>query len=84
MISRARERWQLCGVALAHRTGVVPVGEASVVVAVSSPHRREALDAASFCIDELKAQVPIWKKEMYCEAEGEWKANAVDSALPAS
>ena len=81
VVARARERWQLCGVALAHRTGVVPVGEASVVVAVSSPHRREALDAVSFCIDDLKAHVPIWKKELDEDAGGEWKANVPQRRL---
>ena len=48
-----------------HRTGVVGVGEASVVIAVASPHRDAAFLAARFLIDELKARVPLWKKELY-------------------
>jgi len=48
-----------------HRTGVVPVGEPSVVIAVSSPHRNAAFDAARFLIDELKQSLPVWKKEHY-------------------
>ena len=69
-----RQRWDVCKVAIAHRTGVVPVGESSVVIAVSSAHRREALEATQFGIDELKASVPIWKKEVY-EDGSTWKAN---------
>lgn len=69
-------RWTLCRVALAHRTGPVPVGEVSVVICVSSAHRAEALDAVRFAIDSLKASVPIWKKELYEGGDAEWKANA--------
>jgi molybdopterin synthase catalytic subunit len=59
----ARRRWPIGRVALWHREGVVRLSESSVVVAVSAPHRGEAFDAAEFCIDTLKATVPIWKKE---------------------
>ena len=48
-----------------HKTGDCPVKEASVVIAVSSPHRRAALEACAWAIDELKATVPIWKKEFF-------------------
>jgi len=50
-----------------HRTGVVPVGEPSVVIAVASPHRDAAFDAARFLIDELKKSLPVWKKEHYAD-----------------
>jgi molybdopterin synthase catalytic subunit len=50
-----------------HRTGTVPIGEAAVVVAVASPHRDAAFQAARFLIDELKARVPLWKKEVYAD-----------------
>jgi molybdopterin synthase catalytic subunit len=60
----ARRRWPVLGrIVLWHREGTVRLGESSVVVAVSAPHRREAFAAAEFCIDTLKATVPIWKKE---------------------
>ena len=52
-------------VALLHRTGVVALGDAAVVVAVSAPHRGEAFEAARFAIDELKRTVPIWKRESW-------------------
>lgn len=74
LCGQACERWQLCGAAIAHRTGVVRVGEASVVIACSSPHRRDALEACHWAIDELKATVPIWKKEFF-EGGEVWKEN---------
>jgi molybdopterin synthase catalytic subunit len=56
-----RERWDVRKVAIAHRTGLVPVGEASVIIAVSSAHRREALEATQFGIEELKARArSVW------------------------
>jgi hypothetical protein len=54
----------------------VPVREASVVIAVSSAHRHDALVALQYLIDTLKARVPIWKKEWYADDTGAWKANA--------
>ncbi|KAK9827678.1 hypothetical protein WJX81_007438 [Elliptochloris bilobata] len=71
----AHERWALKAAAIAHRVGEVCIGEASVVIAVSSAHRREALEACAWAIDELKATVPIWKKEVY-EGGKVWKENA--------
>ncbi|PRW32679.1 Molybdopterin synthase catalytic subunit [Chlorella sorokiniana] len=67
-------RWKLCKVAIAHRTGTVLVGEASVVIACSSAHRADALEACHWAIDELKATVPIWKKEFFQGGEV-WKEN---------
>jgi molybdopterin synthase catalytic subunit len=61
----ARARWPIARIAVAHRTGVVPVGMASVVIAVSSGHRGDAFAAARFAIDRLKEVVPIWKKEFF-------------------
>jgi molybdopterin synthase catalytic subunit len=52
---------------VAHRTGVVEVGEPSVVIAVASPHRAQAFAAARFLIDELKRTLPVWKKEIYAD-----------------
>jgi molybdopterin synthase catalytic subunit len=58
-------RWPVRAIAMVHRVGLVPVGEASVAVAVSAPHREEAFAACQYGIDQLKATVPIWKKEHY-------------------
>jgi molybdopterin synthase catalytic subunit len=63
----ARVRWQLRVIAITHRTGLVPIGEPSIEIAISSAHRKDALEAVHFAIDELKARVPIWKKEVYDE-----------------
>lgn len=72
--SSARSQWDINAIAVAHRLGPVPVGETSVFVAISSVHRVDALDACKFVIDELKASVPIWKKEVYSNGEV-WKEN---------
>ena len=61
----ARQRWSIEGIAIVHRIGVVPLGEASVVIAVSAAHRRAAFEACHFAIDRLKEVVPIWKKEHF-------------------
>lgn len=61
----ARSRWQIARVAVVHRTGVVPIGEASVMIAVSAAHRGPAFEAARYVIDRLKEVVPIWKKEFF-------------------
>ena len=64
-------RYELCGIAIHHRTGRVEIGEPSVVIAVSAPHRRDALAACKDAIDTLKERVPLWKKEVY-EGGEEW------------
>jgi molybdopterin synthase catalytic subunit len=55
-----------------HRTGLVPVGEASLLTAVSSPHRDEAYKASRYVIEQIKVRAPIWKKEHYIDGESEW------------
>ena len=65
-----RRRWSALGrIVLLHRVGVVKLGESSVVVAASSPHRPEAFAAARYGIDSLKATVPIWKRETWADGE---------------
>ena len=59
------ERYEITGVAIHHRIGRVEIGEASVVIAVSGPHRADTLAACKDAIDTLKATVPLWKKEVY-------------------
>lgn len=71
-----RVKWSdLKNIAFYHRLGLVPVKEASVIIAISSPHRQAALDALSYAIEELKRRVPIWKKEKYLDNESAWKEN---------
>jgi molybdopterin synthase catalytic subunit/molybdopterin converting factor small subunit len=66
-----KRRYELCEVAIAHRVGRVEIGDMSVVIAVSAPHRADALSACKDAIDTLKETVPLWKKEVY-EGGEEW------------
>ena len=75
IIDSARRRWPLERVAVTHRTGVLAVGDVSVIVAVAAGHRGEAFEAARFLIDEVKAQAPIWKKEHW-QGGAEWVQGA--------
>jgi molybdopterin synthase catalytic subunit len=67
--AEVQERW-VCSCAMAHRLGRLEIGEASVVVAVAAPHRREAFEACAFAMDRIKQSVPIWKKEV--ARDGHW------------
>jgi molybdopterin synthase catalytic subunit len=71
LAAQLTERYGLTRVAIAHRVGRVDIGETSVAIAVSAPHRRAALDACRDAIDTLKEIVPLWKKEVY-EGGEEW------------
>lgn len=62
-----KTRWPVSAVAMVHRTGVLEIGQASVIIAVSAPHRDEAFEAAQYAIDRLKEIVPIWKKEVWSD-----------------
>ena len=78
-----RVRWPVVGrVALLHRTGELAVGDTAVVVAVSTPHRPEAFEAARFAIDAVKASVPIWKKERW-DGGDDWGLEGQALAAPA-
>ena len=70
--SEMLDGWPLRRVAILHRTGDLAVGEASVVIACSAPHRAEAFEACRHGIERLKQDVPIWKKEAFVSGEAEW------------
>ena len=72
-----RQRWPIDRVAVVHRIGRLAIGEASVAIAVSSPHRREALQACAFAIERPKEIVPIWKKEVWTDG-AEWIGSTLD------
>ena len=72
LANRASARWPVLRLALLHRTGRVALGEPSVVVAVCAPHRAEAFEACRWLIDTLKAEVAIWKKEVWADGTGSW------------
>ena len=67
-----RARWPVGDIALVHRLGHLEVGEVSVAVAVSCPHRGQAFEACRHAIDRLKEMVPIWKKENWADGSTEW------------
>jgi len=68
--AEVRRRWpDVKRLAIAHRIGRLEIGESSVLIAVSSPHRRQAFEACQFAIDTLKQTVPIWKKEHFEDGE---------------
>jgi molybdopterin synthase catalytic subunit len=72
LVATARANGEVTKVALLHRLGRVAIGEPSVVIAVSTPHRAAAFDACRFLIDQLKADVPIWKQERWDDGTGTW------------
>jgi molybdopterin synthase catalytic subunit len=71
IIDEASHRWPLLGWGVSHRIGTLKPGEVSVVVAVSTPHRKDSFEACQFIIDNLKEKAPIWKKEVFEDGE-EW------------
>lgn len=70
--AEARRRWPIVDCAIVHRVGKVALAEASVAIAVSSPHRRDAFEAGQWLIDTLKEVVPIWKQEHWDDGSTEW------------
>ncbi|HEX6924451.1 MAG TPA: molybdenum cofactor biosynthesis protein MoaE [Longimicrobiaceae bacterium] len=68
----AAERWETGDITVVHRIGRLDLGEASVAIAVASPHRDAAYQASRYIIEELKRRAPIWKKEGYLEGESAW------------
>jgi molybdopterin synthase catalytic subunit len=70
--AEARRRWPIVECAIIHRLGRLELAEASVAVAVSTPHRDDAFEAAKWLIDALKKEVPIWKKENWDDGSTEW------------
>lgn len=68
----ARVRFGVGGVHVVHRVGRLAIGEASVGVAVASPHRAEAYEASRYVIEQLKRRVPVWKREGYTDGASDW------------
>jgi molybdopterin synthase catalytic subunit len=69
---QARGRWPLSGCTIVHRLGRLELGEASIAIAVSSPHRQAAFEAGKWLIDTIKEVVPIWKRENWADGTSEW------------
>ena len=80
VLATGREAWQMIGrIAMLHRTGRLAVGDSSVLVVVSTPHRAEAFEAGRYAIDALKASVPIWKHETWRDGSA-WGTGATPIA----
>lgn len=69
---QAKQRWPIESCAIVHRIGSVGIGESSIAVAVSTPHRTDSFNAAQWLVDSLKALVPIWKQEHWSDGSQEW------------
>jgi molybdopterin synthase catalytic subunit len=80
--AEVRRRWPVGEIAIVHRLGRLEVGDVSVAVAVSCPHRGEAFDAGRYAIDTLKELVPIWKKENAPDGTGEWVHQSAKPGAP--
>ncbi len=78
ILDEAAERWPGVRAAAVHRVGYLAVGEASVAVAASSPHRGAAFDACRYVVEELKRRVPVWKREHYADGRREWVDGRTD------
>ncbi|XP_050420945.1 molybdopterin synthase catalytic subunit [Adelges cooleyi] len=72
----ATKNWpEVMNIVIHHRLGEVKVGEVGLVIAVSSPHRQQAQEVVTYLLDQVKTSVPIFKKELYIDGSGQWKAN---------
>ena len=76
IVQEIQERWRIHELALIQRIGKLDVGETGIVIAVSSPHRQEALVACQYLIDEFKKRAPVWKKEYFASGE-QWVGSAL-------
>ena len=72
LLEGAASQWPIIKACLIHRLGVVPIGEASVLVGVSTAHRQDAYEASRYLIDSLKVRVPVWKREHWADGGKEW------------
>src|SRR5258708_7927243 len=72
LLVEVRHKWPIVDAAIVHRLGRLELGDVSVAVAVSTPHRQQAFEAGKYLIDRLKAVVPIWKKENWADGSTEW------------
>jgi len=80
--AEARRRWPLAGCSIVHRLGRLELGEASIAIAVSSPHRHDAFAAGQWLIDTIKQVVPIWKQENWADGTSEWVHPGINDQAP--
>jgi molybdopterin synthase catalytic subunit len=73
--AEAAARWPGAAIAAQHRLGTVPLGDASIAIAVAAPHRAAALDACRYVIEEAKRRLPVWKREILADGATMWRDN---------
>lgn len=84
IVSEAERSWPGGRVAARHRVGSIPLGEASIAVVVSAPHRAEAFDACRWVVEQVKVRVPIWKQEIFDDGTRRWRENRATTHTGAS
>src|SRR5207237_8678417 len=72
IVAEVRERWSGARVAVRHRLGRIPVGEASIAIVTAAPHRAQAFEACRYVIEEVKRRVPVWEKELRADGSETW------------
>ncbi len=72
LVADARGRWPEARIAVRHRLGTIPAGEASIAIAAAAPHRAQAFEACRFVIEEVKRRIPVWKKELRGDGSEVW------------
>lgn len=75
IIAAMAQRWPTYRVAVVHRVGPLEIGDTAVIVGVATAHRADAFEACRFGIDQVKADVPIWKREYYSDGTASWQEN---------
>jgi len=75
ILTESLSRWPATRVAVQHRLGRIPAGEASIAIVAASPHRAEAFDACRYVIEEIKRRLPVWKKEVFEDGSATWRGN---------
>ncbi len=83
ILAEARRRWPMVRIAVRHRLGTVPVGEASIAVAVSAPHRAQSFETCCHVIEEVKHRLPVWKRELRLDGSATWVDPSGRPAPPA-
>ena len=72
LMEEVKQKWNIHEVQVVHRVGLLKIGEPAVAIAVSAAHREEAFQGCRFLIERIKTDVPIWKKQIYADGDGEW------------
>ena len=72
LVADAAKRWPDAQIAVRHRLGTIPAGEASIGIAAAAPHRAQAFEACRFVIEEVKRRIPVWKKELHLDGSEIW------------